>query len=384
LRRVLIGAEEGQPLQVRKVNSMNGAPASPRSGPALAFPGAGAEPRRAMKELRAIVAALGQPTAYPAVLATLVRVEGSSYRRPGARLLCPAAGPRVGAISGGCLEEDVLARAARVQATGISEVAVYDTTSENDLVWGVGLGCHGVVTVLLERLASPPPWVQALAENATARRPTDLEVRHSVGDAATWGTRLAPAPAAAAAPGRFDQRVPPPTRLILFGAGDDAMPLSQLAAGLGWQSMVADPRPALATRERFPSADACFAGPAGRLVGIVTPGPDDLAVVMTHHYVHDVPLLRDLLPLPLAYLGLLGPRKRAERILADLERDGLTVTPALRRRLHAPVGLDLGAEAPEQVALAIVAEILAVLHQRDARPLRERDRPIHAPEPLSR
>jgi xanthine/CO dehydrogenase XdhC/CoxF family maturation factor len=98
---------------------------------------------------------------------------------------------------------------------------------------------------------------------------------------------------------------------------------------------------------------------------------------MTHHYVHDVPLLRALLPRPLAYLGLLGPKKRAERILADLARDGLALTPELRARLHAPVGLDLGADSPEQVALAILAEMQATLSGRDARPLRERTRPIH-------
>ena len=102
-----------------------------------------------------------------------------------------------------------------------------------------------------------------------------------------------------------------------------------------------------------------------------------LAVVMTHHYVHDVPLLRALLPRPLAYLGLLGPRKRAEKILADLAAGGLAVTPAQRERLHAPVGLDLGAETPEEVALSMLAEMHAVLGGRDGRPLRHRPGPIH-------
>jgi xanthine/CO dehydrogenase XdhC/CoxF family maturation factor len=109
----------------------------------------------------------------------------------------------------------------------------------------------------------------------------------------------------------------------------------------------------------------------------VNPGADALAVVMTHHYVHDVPILRDLLNRPLAYVGLLGPRKRAEKILNDLGDAGAKPTPAQRARLHAPVGLDLGADAPEQVALSIVAEIQAVLSGRNGRPLRERTRPIH-------
>ncbi len=331
-----------------------------------------------MKEIHALVAALNDRTVYPAVLATLVSVEGSSYRRPGARLLATASDRRLGSISGGCLEEDVLVRASRVRATGVPEVAVYDTTSENDLVWGVGLGCHGVVRILLERLPSPPDWARVLEENASARRPTLLLVRHSEGDPASWGTCLGEGAPKPAGSGVFAENVPPPRRLIVFGAGDDAPPLARLADELGWRVTLADPRAGLATPARFPTADSCLWAPADRLVEASAPGPDDLAVVMTHHYVHDVPILRDLLPLPLAYLGLLGPRQRAERILADLARTGLPITPVQRRRLHAPVGLDLGADGPEQVALAMVAEMLSVLRQRDARPLRERTRPIHA------
>jgi xanthine dehydrogenase accessory factor len=141
---------------------------------------------------------------------------------------------------------------------------------------------------------------------------------------------------------------------------------------------VADPRPAMPTPERFPGVSALLTGPADDLVRSAAPRPGSLAVVMTHHYLHDLPLLRGLLPLPLAYLGLLGPRRRAEKILADLAAEGLPVTSAMRARLRAPVGLDLGAELPEEVALSIVAEMTAVLAGRDARPLRERELPIHA------
>src|SRR3954452_1935306 len=144
-----------------------------------------------MKELPAIVAALLAPGTPPAVLATLVKVEGSSYRRPGARLLVSAAGGRTGSISGGCLEEDVMARAARVHATGQPDAVVYDTTSENDLVWGVGLGCHGIVRVLLEKLPPRPAWATALATNAVHRRATALAVTHGSDNRALWGTRLA-------------------------------------------------------------------------------------------------------------------------------------------------------------------------------------------------
>lgn len=328
-----------------------------------------------MKELPAIVAALQSPGAAPAVLATLVSVEGSSYRRPGARLLVTRDGRRVGSISGGCLEEDVMARAKNVHATGRAETVVYDTTSENDLVWGVGLGCHGVVRVLIEKLPTRPSWVDTLAKNFAARRTTALAVHHA--DPAPQGTRLAAPDESAGAAGVFRQEIEPPTALAIFGAGDDAQPLARLAGELGWQVTVADPRAAFATAERFPTAAAIVAAPAERLVAAVAPGPDAVAVVMTHHYVHDVPILRDLLARPLAYLGLLGPKKRAEKILADLATAGTPVSAAHRARLHAPVGLDLGADSPEQVALSILAEMQATLAGRDARPLRQRTRPIH-------
>lgn len=330
-----------------------------------------------MKELQAIVRRLTRPDAVPAVLATLVSVAGSSYRRPGARLLVLPSGERLGSISGGCLEEDVLLRAQRVASTGQAECVVYDTTAENDLVWGVGLGCHGIVRVLIERISRPPAWATVLAHNFAARIPTRLAVSQTPANPAEGGTRLATATDSDRDPTLLLEHVPPPIRLAVFGAGDDAIPLVRLGAELGWHITVADPRPAFARADRFPAADAVIVSPASALVAQVNPDPDTLAVVMTHHYVHDLPLLRDLLPRPLAYLGLLGPRKRAEQILSDLAQGGLSVTPALRQRLHAPVGLDLGADGPEQVALAIIAEMQATLTGRDAQPLRLRARPIH-------
>ncbi|MBI5768487.1 MAG: XdhC family protein [Verrucomicrobia bacterium] len=341
-----------------------------------------------MKELQAIVRALLAPGAGASVLATLATVAGSSYRRPGARLLVTADGHRIGSISGGCLEEDVIARARQVAATGCAETVVYDTTTENDLVWGVGLGCHGIVRVVLEKLPPRPAWAAALAENFAARRPTPLAIVHRAADPAQLGTRLASAPALSLPNGLpaardaaievFHHLVPPPTALFIFGAGDDAQPLARFAAELGWHVTIADPRAALATAERFPTAHALVVAPAAGLVARAAPDADTLAVVMTHHYVHDVPLLRELLARPLAYLGLLGPKKRAEKILADLAAAGAPLSPEQRARLHAPVGLDLGADSPAQVALAILAEMQAALTGRDARSLRDRTRPIHA------
>lgn len=329
-----------------------------------------------MKEMQAIVGHLCA-SRQASILATLISVEGSSYRRPGARMLLAPDLPRIGAISGGCLEEDLIEHARRVGQTGRPKLVLYDTTTENDLAWGVGLGCHGVVKVLLEALPPNPAWAAAVAENMRQHRPTRLEVVWQ-GPEGSLGTRLAAGDGPTAAQGTFCDTIEPPTALAIFGAGDDARPLARMAIELGWSVTVADPRGAMATHARFPGVSALALGPAEELVARAAPQPGSLAVVMTHRYREDVPLIRDLLPLPLAYLGLLGPRLRADRILREVEAGGLSVTPQMRSMLRAPVGLDLGSEGPEAVALSILAEMSAALAGRDARPLRERTLPIHA------
>lgn len=331
-----------------------------------------------MNELLAIVRQLRSAFPAPAVLATLVTVAGSSYRRPGARLLITADRLRLGSISGGCLEEDVIARAAAVAATGVPEKVTYDTTSENDLVWGVGLGCHGVVQVLLERISTTPRWADVLASNLDAHASTPLAVVWEARNPSLLGTRLVEElPSQAENAGVFFDTISPQVPLVVFGAGDDARPLVRFAKELGWHVTVADPRRDFVTANRFPTADALVAGPSHELVARSGIRSGSLAVVMTHHYVHDVPILRDLFGRDPRYIGLLGPKKRAARILADLAGEGVVLSDSLRQRLHAPVGLDLGATNPEEVALSIMAEMSAVLGGRDARPLRLRERPIH-------
>lgn len=333
-----------------------------------------------MIELQAIVEHLTQPRQESRVLATLVSVEGSSYRRPGARLLLTADGQRIGSISGGCLEQDLIERARQVMLGGTPELVTYDTTSENDLVWGIGLGCNGIVKVLLERLHAAPVWAQALATRFHSNQTTQLSVVWQASNAELLGTYLGEEmPALTTDSKVFHDDIDPPPRLLIFGAGDDAQPLVRFAKELGWHVTVSDPRLNFATRARFPSADEILVLPASEAVPKIDPPSNALAVIMTHHYVHDVPLLRDLLPRGLQYLGLLGPKKRAAKILADLQSQGRTFADEQLHRLHAPVGLDLGAETPEEVALSIIAEIRATLARRDGRPLRERQRPIHDP-----
>ncbi len=333
-----------------------------------------------MKELIAIVRALNTTDIPSSTLATLVSVDGSSYRRPGARLLVLPGGERIGSISGGCLEEDVVTRAARVASTGQAEVIVYDTTSENDLVWGVGLGCHGIVRVVIERLPLRPAWVVEADRRLALRQPITLAVAHETADSRLLGTSVVPH-GSASSPSCYVQQIDPPTKLAIFGAGDDARPLVRVAKELGWTVGVFDPRPAFATPGRFPGADEVAVGPVDTLFQRAALDRYSVAVVMTHHYIYDVPLIRDLIHAPVPYVGLLGPRKRAEKILSDIAAEGVLASPADRARLHAPVGLDLGADGPEQVALAIVAEIQATLNGHDARPLRHRTRPIHDHDP---
>lgn len=330
-----------------------------------------------MPELARILSALDHAPGEPAALATLVRVEGSSYRRPGARLLLLGNGLRIGSISGGCLEDDVILRAQRVLASGKAETAVYDTTSENDLVWGVGLGCQGVVHIFIEPVTVVRPlWIKTLGENLRARRETALSIVHAGNG--SLGTFLSHEMAGSGKPSEiFREIISAPSSLVIFGAGEDARPLVRLAKEVGWHVAVVDSRPAYATSVRFPEADAVVNATATEAARQLTADHSAYAVIMTHRYAEDLQLLRQLLPHPLAYLGVLGPRKRTDRLLAQLQTEGFSPSESMLARLHAPIGLDLGGNTPETVALAIIAEIQSRLTGRIPIYLRDRSAPIH-------
>lgn len=332
-------------------------------------------PLSSPREIQAILAALDSG---PAALATLVSVAGSSYRRPGARCLVLPDGRSVGSISGGCLEEDVRIRARQVLAGSGPQRVRYDTAAENDLVWGTGLGCQGEVQVLIERLPETlPGWVSALRENFRGRRHTELAVVFDDASGPERGTRLLAELGGAPAPGTFVDRISPPPSLVVFGAGDDAQPLVSLARQLAWQVTVFDTRPAYATAARFPDAQRVISGAVEEAARPPVVEGDSHVVVMSHRFRDDRAALRALLPLPLAYLGVLGPRHRTERILEELAAEGLRLSDAQRARLFAPVGIDLGGAAPETVALSIVAELQAFQANRRPQHLRELARPIH-------
>jgi xanthine/CO dehydrogenase XdhC/CoxF family maturation factor len=315
---------------------------------------------------------------FPCVLATLVNIEGSSYRRKGARMLIKPGHFRSGSISGGCLEEDLIARANRLLAKEENfDLVVYDTTSENDLTWGVGTGCHGIVRIFLERLTAPPEWSHVI--HALAHRRTTVPLTtiwKSSPESLSLGTHLTSSltQSPVASIQAFSTTVLPPWHLVIIGAGDDAQPLANLAHTLRWQVTVLDPRPHQATPERFPRAERVESLPAEQVALAVEWDDRTVAVAMTHHYRFDLPVLKTLLPLNLPFFGLLGPKARGERLLRDA---GFDSSHRHTATFHNPVGLDLGGDGPEAVALSILAEIHARVNERDARPLRDRNRSIH-------
>ncbi len=325
------------------------------------------------------LAARDEPTA----LATVVTVRGSSYRRPGARLLVPATGRPIGLISGGCLEEEAARLARQAIEMDAPVMVTIDHSAEGDELWGSGLGCRGVI----ELLAEPPSLATGTLAALRAARDEGRPAYHLTGLdgsrrvlTASEAEGLGERSARAALHGRpyvigdaVLDAILPPLHLVVCGAGPDAAPL--VAAGLrqGWRVDVVDPRRTFLRQDRFPGArlldakpdDAAEATGAGEWTAVVT---------MSHDFHRDAAFLGGFLGRGLPYLGVLGPRDRTDRLLSELPAPPGEADLAA---LHAPAGLDIGADGSEQVATAIVAEILAVLHGRSGGPLRARPGPIH-------
>lgn len=356
-------------------------------------------------------------------LATVVATRGSTYRHAGARLLVPADGDAIGTISGGCLEEEVARLAREAIGSGEPRLVRFDLRGDEDAIWGLGLGCNGVIDVFIEPpavAAGTIAFLQAAraadagpAALVTVVAATDPDVaigRQVVvgpgadGDTTSGGVRHGesdPVDQKLADLGRralrggvrpsirgvhtdggriraFVELLPRPPRLVVCGAGSDAVPLVRTAAALGWAVAVADPRRRLLTRERFPAAEAFIDGDPKRAGERAEPDERTYVVVMTHNFLRDAEYAGAFLRGPAPYLGLLGPKRRAERLIGELAQQGIRVSASDRRRIHAPAGLDLGGDEPDEIALAIVGEILAVRAGRAGGPLRDRDAPIHA------
>jgi xanthine/CO dehydrogenase XdhC/CoxF family maturation factor len=291
-----------------------------------------------MKEIRDIIAEFERRRGEPLALATLVRARGSSYRRPGARMLIAQDGTTVGVLSGGCLEEEVAARARDVIASGISSLMSFDTR--------LRYGCNGAISIFIEKAS--PPFLDRIAAAMRERR--ECVVATTFAGSESLGSRLLE-DVTKPSEGTFVQILHPPLQLVLIGHGPDSAPLRSFARTLGWEVIEAEE--------------------AAHLPGALDQWT--AAVVKTHHYGRDYAALARLLPLGLRYVALLGPRLRRDQLLHALQEEGV----ARLSELFAPAGLDLGADSPEEIALAIVSEIQTAFKGAEAESLRERKAPIH-------
>jgi xanthine dehydrogenase accessory factor len=372
-----------------------------------------------MSELPALLKAFEQSCQHheATFLATVVHTQGSTYRKAGARLLMSNQGAIAGLVSGGCLETDIFDQTQQVSNGAI--VVTYDHAAPEDIVWGLGLGCNGVVQVLIERLGpaddlNPLRFIQhcfdrqqsgaiATVFNAPATIPlgsrlilhADGTMLHNLKDERLRSLVATDAQSALhqASPqlrqyelaiGRVEvliEPIHPPLSLMIFGAGADAIPVMEFAKPLGWTVAIVDCRASAATVERFALADQVILTRREKLAEQISIcdglRPDCVhrtaAVVMTHSYLDDLEILRLLLPSAAQYIGVLGPKRRTEQLLSDLQMS------ACPNNLYAPLGLDIGADTPDEIALAIVAEIQAVIADRPGEFLKHRQGSIHTP-----
>ena len=368
-----------------------------------------------MKELQEILRKVAQfAPDEQAILATLVDVVGSGYRRPGARMLIDAQGFSIGTVSGGCLEADVLERAKRVLATNEPTVITYDTTADDNSVFGLSMGCRGIVRILLEPIEKESFLIKVLqiASEHHERQMTATLVSSNnnsyiggriiyddveqfcfknlpnilensdelINDCLEFFSQNKPSEVReykteTADFELFFENVNPPLSLLLFGAGYDALPLIYFAKQLGWHITAIDHRAVYANAERIPEADEIIVSNSEDLDENLFADENSVAVIMTHNYERDRNILRRLMNSKCRYIGALGPKKRAQNLLEEI---GETFTAERLERLYAPVGLDIGADSPEEIALAIVAEIKAVVSNRNGGFLRERRGSIYS------
>ncbi len=308
----------------------------------------------------------------PSVVATITDIQGSTYRRVGAKLWVGADGEMAGNVSGGCLEVDVRDQALSVIKDGTPKRLHYDTSEAEDRVWGMGLGCNGQVDLLLQRYdACHQAFVEAVSERLAADQPFAIRLGLAEGDRDQRTVLVGEETASSAAPDCFIDRFEPPPIFLICGAGDDALPLAKLADEVGFRVALIDHRSAYLTADRFPQARWRLSLRPEEGCPADWPWPQVLAVVKTHAVQLDLEWVQALMAKPIPYIGLLGPRERRDEVRAVLAPDQLA-------RLYGPVGLDLGGEGPEQVALSAVAEALAVWNGRNGGFLRDRRTAIHA------
>lgn len=367
-----------------------------------------------MKEINDIIKAFHEANAggVKTALATVVRVEGSFYRQPGARMLVTDTGQLTGAISGGCLEGDALRRALLAIEQQKNKLITYDTSNEDDIEFGVQLGCNGIVHILFEPIdyrkpCNPINLLEGLvAQRASAvmvtlfsldrtqeQTGTSLLFRNDVVQSNGLDFDMLKAhvftaieqKSSACVTVEIDKHetdllieyIPPPVRLVIAGAGNDVKPLVNMAAILGWETIVVDGRKTHAMAKRFPAADKVLVMKPAELASAIASDRYTAYALMTHNYNYDLDLLKRLLVIDPVYLGILGPRTKFDRMLADLAKEGIIPAPEQLSFVYTPIGLDIGAETSEEIAVSILSEIKAVMAGRKGTPLKHRMAKIH-------
>ncbi len=372
-----------------------------------------------MKDFKAIIAAYKKIDfqAHKAALATVVKVRGSSYRSPGARMLITDDGHWVGSISGGCLEGDALRKARTVMADKKPMTVTYDTREESNQNLGIGLGCNGVIDVLIEPIdntgTNPVQLFESFADmNEPLAMATIFSGPQGVGEkqlvtigktnstfsnpklneivsrdlSLLFKTKKSEARVYKIDDNQvevFIELIQPTVSLIIFGGGFDARPVSELAKSLGWNVSVTDECVAHIAPIFFPSADKlslCQREFIDRDFNIT---PYTACVLMSHNYEYDRDVLKKLIKTETPYIGILGPRKRFDKMQLEFKELNIQLTTYDFQRIHSPIGLDIGAEAPDEIAVSIIAEIQSKFANRSGGFLKYHPGPIHDRDPHS-
>lgn len=373
-----------------------------------------------MKEIKDIIQSYNQwcNENKKCALATVISVEGSAYRRPGARMLVSEDGILTGAISGGCLEGDAMKKALNVIHSQKPALVTYDTMDEDDAVIGVGLGCNGIIKILIEPIdyadslnpvcllkqltqRRKPAVIATFFAKETSNQKTsgtkviicDGEERYSKDLSVTHQTifdnnypqvldskksHWVDFDEKTIEYGVFLEFIPPAVQLVIAGAGNDVKPLTEIAHILGWESIVLDGRANYAQKDRFPAACQVKITKPEQVLQQVFVDEYTYFVLMTHNYNYDKTLLKELTASRVKYIGLLGPKKKFERILNELEEEGTILNSDQISSIYAPVGVDIGAETSEEIALSVITEIKAIHSNKKSSHLRYKVTPIHA------
>jgi xanthine dehydrogenase accessory factor len=376
----------------------------------------------AMKERKEIVKAYDEAvqSGKNVALASVVHLEGSSYRRPGARMLVSDEGELTGAISGGCLEGDALRKAMYAISQRRSKLVTYDTSDENDMTIGIQLGCAGVIQVLFEPIdpAKQDNPIQLIRKALAIRQEAVMVTLCNLSNknADQPGTCLLMEfngnitgtipiqgmekmvmedvqlvmqnkkslfreyQADGISMTAFIEFLQPAISLVVVGAGNDAVPMMQIADALGWDVRIVDGRNTHARPERFVAACQVLVSKPEAVLDQLHIDSSTVFVMMTHNYNYDLSMLKALLPTQTPYIGMLGPQKKLYRMLDELRQDGMQLDDAMLSKVYGPTGLEIGAETPEEIALSIIAEIQAVMEGKHGGMLKHKPDVIHARE----